>query len=169
MSAETPKLVQLVSQGRETDQTVKDEAFRLWIGMARSWKRVSEQTGIAESTLRLWGQRENWEDRRKDAAAAFLPGVLTESALSLRMAAYYASVRLQQIMHDAAELGIPPDDREVKALGVAIDRGGFSPVGKSTGPEVTLTQPDQISVESLVGKSSDELMRLEEQFKARKR
>jgi uncharacterized protein YjcR len=172
MSERPANLVALTRQGAPTPQETKDEAFRLWIALARSWTRVSEQTGIPVRTLHSWGESEQWEQRRIDAAASFLPGMGTETAIALRMSSHYASIRLQQIMYDAAENGTKPDTKEVQALSLAIDRGGHSPVGNKSAPEIKLTpaETDHVyTTEELMKLPTDELMRLEQQYREKKR
>lgn len=132
MSAETikpPKIVALTQQGRATDQETKDECFRLWIELGRSWVAVSRRTEIPESTLRNWGTVENWENRRLELAHSFLPGAKAETSFALRLTAHNASLVMQRMVFEAKEYGVALDEKQMKALAIAIDRGGYSPVG----------------------------------------
>ncbi len=169
MDTKPTNVIALTQQGRPTPEETKDEAFRLWIAYGRSWKRVNEQTGIAVSTLHSWADNDNWEQRRHDQAAAFLPGMATETAIALRMGSHYASVRLQQIMYEAAEHGVKPDTKEVQALSLAIDRGGHSPVGNKTAPEIQLsstTTRRTYTKQELAKMTPDELMRAELEYRS---
>lgn len=141
-----PKIVALTRKGAPTDQETKDEAFRLWIELGRSWVAVSRRCGIPESTLRNWGVTESWEQRRSDQARAFMPGKKVETAVALRLAAYSASIRLQQLSNDSLELGTKLDPKEVDALTKIVAAGGYSSIG-SRSPldgydEVADTSPD---------------------------
>ena len=123
------KLVDLVVVGKPTDQDVKDEAFRLWVELGRSFAAVSRRTGINDATLGNWARTENWEQRRADSAAAFLPGKKVETAINLRLAAHSASVRLVEIGLDAVERGIKPDPKEVDSCVKMAAAGGYSSFG----------------------------------------
>lgn len=163
MKAEMPdNLVQLTQQGRPTDPAVKEDAFRLWVQYGRSVRLVSRQMNIEERTLFRWRNEERWEERRKDEAAAFLPGMFTESAIAARMAAHSASVRLQQIMYEAEAFGTKPDIKEVQALTLAMDRGGFSPTGTKGAPQVKTESTALERLPEIAALSDDELERLEQ-------
>lgn len=162
MDAKLAKMNELVTVGRETDDEVKNEAFRLWIEYGRGWKRVSEATGIAIRTLHHWGTVDKWEQRRIEQAQAFMPGVGAETSFSLRLAAHNASRMLQQLSFDAVEHGVPLDLKQVQALTLIVDRGGFSPVGARAQPFVdlksqlaatagTLSDDDLVARESAIG------------------
>ena len=113
----------LLKRGSRTPDIVRDEAFRLWLAYGRSWVAVSRVLGCDESTLRKWGKAENWEQRRVTELAAALPGMRRESDVSLLIARHDASIRLQQIAHDAAHNGIAPNHKEVVSLSLIVDRG----------------------------------------------
>ena len=129
VSVTTGTLGALVRKGADTDQETKDDAFRLWVELGRSWAATSRHTGIHESTLRNWGNVEGWEQRRADLASSFMPGRKIETAISLRLAAHNAAVRLQQLSYDALENGTKLDHKEVDALTKIVAAGGYSSVG----------------------------------------
>jgi hypothetical protein len=150
------KLSALVRHGARTDPKVKLACFRLWVENGRSYRRSSELSGIPEPTLRNWGVTEDWEQRRRDQAHAFLPGVTTESAIGLKLAAHNAIIRLQQIAFDAAEYATEPRLREVQALLGIVDRAGFSPIGARNPVEIATTQPRKRT--NFASLSPDELL-----------
>ena len=165
MDANTPRLVDLVRIGADTPEEVKEDAFRIWIELGRSWKRTSERTGIAVSTLHHWANVGDWQERRQREASAFLPGMMVETVLALRMAAHRAALRLQQLAYQAEEEGTPLNVKEVQALSLIIDRGGLSPVGNKTLPDVNLKGNETNTLADLAGKSPDELSRREQSFR----
>jgi hypothetical protein len=101
------------------------DCFRAWVEYGRSFRIVSERSGVPELTLKAWARDEDWETRRRDQAAAFLPGMLVESAAALRMAGHSAAVRLQQIAADAVN-GIKPTYTEVRSLELILRHSGAS-------------------------------------------
>lgn len=129
MTEKPATIVALTQQGRPTDQATKDEAFRLWIELGRSWTAVSNRCGIPVRTLHYWGESEQWEQRRLDLARSFMPGKKVETAVALRLAAYSAAVKLQQLANDSLELGTKLDHREIDALTKIAYAGGYSPTG----------------------------------------
>jgi len=169
-TANDAKIVALTQQGRATDQETKDDAFRLWIENGRSWKRVNDLTGIPLRTLHDWGTADNWQQRRLEQAQSFLPGANAETGFALKLAAYNASIRLQQLAFDANENGTDLDLKQIQALTLIVDRGGFSPVGSKTMAEPNLKPAEeQMDAISLAGRSPEELMLLEQQARARKK
>ena len=126
------KRLKLIGPGRPTDPALKDEAFALWVNMGRSTRIVAERLGCDPRTIQRWIAEDNWQDRRRQQAAAFLPGMQPETAVALRIAAHNCGIRLQQIAYDAAEHGIKPDLKEVTALTAIVDRGGYSPNAKDS-------------------------------------
>lgn len=169
MTAKPATIVPLTRQGADTPDDVKEDAFRLWIELGRSWRLVSRQTGIPERTLYTWGREGQWQERRQQEAQAFLPGAFAESAIALRLAAHNAAVRLQQIAYEAKELGIKPDRNEVQALSLIVDRGGFSPTGKSETIHHASTPANDQPTISTNGKSVSELMAIESSYRQVKR
>jgi hypothetical protein len=122
----------VAGRGHKTPDIVRDEAFRLWLNYGRSWTAVARLIDCDESTLRRWGKADNWEARRLTELANALPGMRQEADVSREIASYEASIRLQQIAHDAAHNGIPPSVKEVDALTRIVDRRPMSPSIAST-------------------------------------
>lgn len=169
MSDRPANVVALTQQGRPTDQETKDECFRLWVELGRSWKAVSDRTGIAVRTLHYWGEAGDWERRRSDLAAAFLPGKKTETAIALRLSAHNAAIRLQQLSNDALELGTPIDYRQVDALTKIIAAGGYSSVGNRNpleGLDKLASASTDIDFDAM---TVEELREYEQQVKRKKR
>lgn len=126
MAEGSESIATLVRNGASTPVEVRDHAFRLWVQYGRSWKRTSDATGVEVRTLHNWSDRDQWETRRKDAAASFLPGLTTEGGISMRFAGHNAAIRLQQITYDRLEHNIPIDYREAKALVDIVKAAGLS-------------------------------------------
>jgi transposase-like protein len=103
----------------------KEDAFRLWVELGRSFRLVAERLQIPDRTLRDWAKHENWEQKRSDLTLSVLPGMLAESAIALRMAGHSVAVRFQQIANDALD-GTPPSMSEVKALSMILFHSGVS-------------------------------------------
>lgn len=150
----------LVRHGSATPVAVKDEAFRLWVELGRSFRLVADRTKVEDRTLRNWAVADQWEQKRADLANVMAPGMFLETSFSLKLAAHNAGKRLQQIAYDAAEHGTKPDRGEVDALTRIVDRGGHSPISK---PHVQQEQaPATTQVDTnLSGLSPAELMRRE--------
>lgn len=167
MGTQLAELGSLVRHGAPTDQAVKDEAFRLWIEYGRSWKRTSEATGIGESTLHLWAERENWQEKRAAFASVAAQGYLTETAFSRQAAAHYATIRLQQLAYDEAVNGIKADLNTVKAMTLiaSLDVNARS---IKAGP-AEITPPQSTETAELRNLSPDELMLREQQARSRSR
>lgn len=162
--------LRLVQKGARPDPELKEQAFRLWIENGRSYRRVSEQLGCDERTIYRWADADNWQQRRLEQAQSFLPGANAETGFALKLAAYNASIRLQQLAFDANENGTDLDLKQIQALTLIVDRGGFSPVGSKTMAEPNLKPAEeQIDAISLAGRSPEELMLLEQQARARKK
>lgn len=148
MDAKRVELVPLTRQGAPTPQATKDEVFRLWLELGRSWVKVAERTGIAVRTLHDWAETGKWEQRRLESAASLMPGLFVETVFSLRLAAHNAGVRLQQIAFDALN-GIQPNEKEVKSLLGIVDRGGHSPVGSRPTPNAEFRSQSNEAVREL--------------------
>lgn len=103
----------------------KEDAFRTWVELGRSFRLVAERVQIPQRTLRDWANFEDWEGKRSDLTLAVLPGMLAESAVALRMAGHSVAVRFQQIAQEALD-GITPNEKEVKALSLIILHSGVS-------------------------------------------
>ncbi len=84
----------------------KEDAFRMWVELGRSFRLVAERTTISNATLREWAKQDTWESKRQDLTLAVLPGMLAESAVALRMAGHSVAVRFQQIAQDAVDGGL---------------------------------------------------------------
>lgn len=126
----------LVTVGRSPDPDLQNEAFRLWIENGRSARIVASAIGCDKRTIERWAKSEQWEQRRIEQAQSFLPGAKAETAFALKLAAHNAAIRLQQISFDAFERGTAPNLKEVQALTLIIDRGGYSPTGTRSPTDV---------------------------------
>lgn len=98
---------------------------------------------------------------RGDEDVPFIGDLLEDDTLDEKSRSFRIDIRLKS--HDAARKA------KLSAAIAAVDRIGFSPVGKST-PDAELPKPksDTQSIPDLAGKSPDELMRLEQEHRSRR-
>lgn len=159
----------LVMIGRETEIEVIQEAFRLWIENGRSTRVVAQTLGCDQRTVQRWAKDNQWEIRRIEQAQSFLPGARAETAFALKLAAHNAAIRLQQIAFDAAETGQAPNVKEVQALALIVDRGGYSPTGnKSPLDGSEIGSSDVIDAPALRGLTPEDLMKLEDRSRSKR-
>jgi hypothetical protein len=111
--------------GYHYNQAIKEEAFRMWVELGRSFRLVAARLDVPERTMRDWAKSEDWEQKRSDLTLAVLPGMLAESAVALRMAGHSVAVRFQQIASDAVD-GVKPDFQEVRSLDMILKHSGAS-------------------------------------------
>jgi len=169
MGDSSDNVISLTVRGVHTDPAVKEEAFRLWIEYGRSVRRVSERMGLEERTIYRWKAADKWEERRQQEAAAFIPGASVEGAIALRLAAYNAARRLQQLTYDNLENGTPLDDREVKSLVAIASIGGYAPNANRNPTDATLSGHQGESIPDFRVMSTDQLRDYEQQMRRVKR
>lgn len=111
--------------GRWSEET-RARCFRDWIRYGRGWAAVSAASGVPVDTLEYWAKVDRWEERRRDEADAFMPGLGAETAANLRLAGHAASALILQRVQASVDGGPSLDPREMRALGLVIQHAGAS-------------------------------------------
>lgn len=156
--------------GRRYSEADRESAYVAWrLNSGRSIRKAAEITGISTSTIATWHQDHNWRERadreEDDEAKSIRKSIRNLVTADLELAYKVA----REIMLNKEN---SPRDRmdAVKWIG---GLGGMAPVVKSevawtNQPASDADDQERSTIESLVGKSPDELMRLEQEAKRRR-
>jgi hypothetical protein len=156
---------------RYPDET-KELAYQLWaFAAARNASEVARlladgEYGIDDPppirTVTHWVTEHGWADRATRDVQSIAPD-LRHQAFSELLFAGLDGARYIRRVNAGKEA---PDKVRAMLAVAAVDRIGFSPVGKGMPAVEPPTTEQAITTESLDGKSSDELMRLELEYRA---
>lgn len=136
-----------------TDDDLRAIAWECYSGMGirsatklRQWLIDEEYGSVPRSTIQSWMDRGKWAERLQRENAERFPHLMREIAGDLMQAARHAAHR--QLEANARGEILDRDERE--QLRMAIDHGGFAPVGQALGmaavrAETTVKSGDNIS------------------------
>lgn len=156
---------------RYTDEQ-KETAYQLWAFVtsrnasetARILSQPEWQIDVPRETVAYWAREYNWAQRAADDVHKIAPDLRFQAFSELLFAGLDGAKYIRKV--NAGEE--PPDKYRITAAIAAVDRIGFSPVGKG----VPTTDPPRLteglSVDDLAGLSPDDLMRRESEHRAKR-
>lgn len=157
------------------DQQTRDLAYQLWAFAAgRQVSRVAallaspeHNQPVPERTLRDWVTRYRWAERAAEDVARIAPDLRYQAFSELLFAGLDGARYIRRV--NAGEEH--PDKVRAQLAIAAVDRIGFSPVGKGD-PTAAITPPAEtraIAPADLTGLTPDQLAALEAEYRSSRR
>jgi hypothetical protein len=154
---------------RYTDET-RELAYELWAFVAgENCEEVAallarEEYGavvVPARTVRDWVTRFGWVERLATELDALAPAIRAKTARELVLGGLDAARVLRRATRDDVPPGAKPDKVAVTAAVALLDRAGFSPLGRTSAPEVR--GPERgLALPDVAGMSLPELEALEQ-------
>jgi len=158
---------------RYSDET-KEVAYQLWaFATSRNASEVArrlsdEEWGsvqITKDTVAYWAREYGWAERATKDVQSIAPDLRHQAFSELLFAGLEGSKYIRQVITGT----VPPDKTRVLASIAAVDRIGFSPIGKGMpaidAPQTTTTRRTYTK-EELAKMTPDELMRAELEYRS---
>lgn len=115
-------------------EDIKDLAYQLWAYVCRrDASAVARRLDVNPRNVQRWAKTEDWTGRYRRDMASIMPDLVEQTAVNLSLAAFEASQRLHELARRSNENdGLTKEEQfEMKAMGVAVTLGGFSPIGQN--------------------------------------
>lgn len=157
-------------------QETRDLAYQLWAFVAgRDLRRVAEllasgdygESGpitVPDRTLRDWRDRYQWAERAAQDVERIAPDLRHQAFAELVFAGLDGAKYIRQVIAGTT----PPDKVRAQLAVAAVDRIGFSPVGKAD-PFAQLPNPSKpkpVEAGEIAGASPDVLARMEGEYRS---
>lgn len=154
-------------------EETRELAYQLWAFIAgRNAARVAallaqdHDTAVPERTVQYWANHYNWAQRASEDVARIAPDLRYQAFSELLFAGLDGARYIRRVNAGEEQ----PDKVRAQLAIAAVDRIGFSPVGKGD-PTTAIAPPSdhkQVTAEDISGLSPDDLLRMEQNHRSRR-
>jgi hypothetical protein len=140
----------VTDNGKRYSEETRELAYELWAFVAgENCEEVAallarEEYGavvVPARTVRDWVTRFGWVERLASELDALAPAIRAKTARELVLGGLDAARVLRRATRDDVPPGAKPDKVAVTAAVALLDRAGFSPLGRTSAPEVRGADP----------------------------